>query len=211
MVYVCDDASTDQTRETVERQFGSRVVFLGSEKNWGGPAWGRNRAISCSSSEYVAFCDSDDVWQQGKIVAQFELMRRLGTAASCTQAVCIAEDGATEVFNIGNGERDSLVTHQRLRRMNHVVASSALVNRLLLSTVGGFPERRSAVAIEDYLCWGKVSLYTDFALVGTPYVTYRKSPASLSAKSRYSPKQISREFRRETRRHRLRTLSSRFR
>lgn len=82
---VVDDCSPDDTVEVVERLTLSdaRVKLLRQERN-AGPAMARNSALSAGTGQYVAFCDSDDVWLPEKLERQLSFMRRTGAAFSYT-------------------------------------------------------------------------------------------------------------------------------
>lgn len=173
-VLVCDDGSTDATREVVEALADERVQFLACGRN-GRPSVVRNRGIAQSRGAWLAFLDSDDEWLPEKLTTQLALMHTLQCLASSTNATRLVP---------GQGMAGTLLafdqprlTFERLLRGNLVVCSSALFHRSLLPFVGGFPEHKSLVAAEDYALWLKVATRTDFAFVGTPQVVYTDNPA----------------------------------
>jgi glycosyltransferase involved in cell wall biosynthesis len=69
-VIVVDDGSTDNT-ETVLQQFGSAIKYLRIQN--AGQARARNIGVEASTSEWIAFCDSDDLWQPDKLSGQVRL------------------------------------------------------------------------------------------------------------------------------------------
>ena len=68
-IIVVDDASPDNTEETVRNIGDSRVRYLRHDKNRGLPA-GRNTGIRASRGEYIAFLDDDDEWVESKVEKQ---------------------------------------------------------------------------------------------------------------------------------------------
>ena len=60
-VLVIDDGSTDDTRKTIEAIEDKRVRYFYKEN--GGASSARNLAIRRAAGEYVAFLDSDDLWE----------------------------------------------------------------------------------------------------------------------------------------------------
>jgi glycosyltransferase involved in cell wall biosynthesis len=63
-ILIVDDGSTDDTLE-VARRFEPQVRVFSKEN--GGPASARNLAINNSTGEYLAFLDSDDLWEEDKL------------------------------------------------------------------------------------------------------------------------------------------------
>ena len=82
---VTDDCSSDQTRDVVagfvERD--SRVSLLTTRANEGGAA-ARNLALSAARGRYVAFLDSDDLWDENKLSLQLKYMRDTGAVFTYT-------------------------------------------------------------------------------------------------------------------------------
>ena len=70
-VIVVDDGSTDDTPSAIAA-FGDRVRYLRVVNS--GPGAARNRGISAAANPLVAFLDSDDEWQPGKLRLQRALM-----------------------------------------------------------------------------------------------------------------------------------------
>lgn len=68
---VVDDGSQDSTLEIL-REFHGKVQVLQREHTGIGAA--RNAGMEAASGEYLAFLDSDDVWQPEKIFRQVEFM-----------------------------------------------------------------------------------------------------------------------------------------
>lgn len=68
-VIVVDDCSADDTRAVVEAIADPRVRYVCLEKN-SGACTARNRGITLSRGEYIAFQDSDDEWYPNKLVKQ---------------------------------------------------------------------------------------------------------------------------------------------
>ena len=77
-ILVCDDASTDTTRDIVRayQVRDSRIQLLCLSENQGAGA-ARNLGLKASCGEYVAFLDSDDEWLPNKIEKQVTLMDSL--------------------------------------------------------------------------------------------------------------------------------------
>ncbi len=80
-IIVVDDGSTDTTRRVAE-SFGSPVSYVFQEN--AGPSSARNLGIACTSGEFVAFLDADDLWRPEKTATQirrFETCRNLAISS----------------------------------------------------------------------------------------------------------------------------------
>ena len=60
-VIVCDDASTDNTRDVVRSINDDRIVLLSNETNRG-CGFSRDRAIAAAGGDFIAVLDADDAW-----------------------------------------------------------------------------------------------------------------------------------------------------
>lgn len=71
-VLIIDDGSKDSTKEILYSYKDSRITII--EKINGGVSSARNLGIKASKGEYVAFCDSDDVWCPQKLEKQLHVL-----------------------------------------------------------------------------------------------------------------------------------------
>jgi glycosyltransferase involved in cell wall biosynthesis len=93
-VIVVDNGSTDDSA-AIARSFGPPVTVIEQENR--GPPGGRNRGIRAASGDYLAFCDSDDLFHPEKLarqVARFTARPELELSL-CT-AECFWESGLEE-------------------------------------------------------------------------------------------------------------------
>ena len=90
---IVDDCSTDNTDEVV-RPFlvDTRIKYFKNEKN-SGAAISRNRALKEAKGEWIAFLDSDDLWEPNKLETQIRFMKTNGYAFSGTASQNINEEG----------------------------------------------------------------------------------------------------------------------
>ncbi len=81
---IVDDCSTDSTDEVV-KQFLSdeRIKYLKNEKN-SGAAVSRNYALRMAKGKWIAFLDSDDLWEPQKLETQIEFMKKNDYKFTCT-------------------------------------------------------------------------------------------------------------------------------
>jgi glycosyltransferase involved in cell wall biosynthesis len=92
-VVIVDDCSKDNTKEIVEKYMADdpRIKYHCLEVN-SGAAVARTVAMEKADGEYMAFCDSDDLWMPDKLERQLAFMNENGYAFSCTAYEQIDEE-----------------------------------------------------------------------------------------------------------------------
>lgn len=98
---ITDDCSNDNTREIVAgfAQRDSRIRLLMLEKN-SGAGVARNNSIREATGDYIAFCDSDDVWKPEKLKIQLSYMRKHDVDVCYGSYLIQDEDGNITGVNI---------------------------------------------------------------------------------------------------------------
>ena len=71
-IIVVDDGSKDGTAESIEKRGFSNLLVLRQDN--AGPASARNFGLSRARGEFVAFLDADDMWLEGKLGIQLQIM-----------------------------------------------------------------------------------------------------------------------------------------
>ena len=72
---IVDDFSDNKTREILKQISNKKIKIFNLNKNYGA-GYCRNFAIKKSSSPYLAFIDSDDVWKKNKLKNQINFMEK---------------------------------------------------------------------------------------------------------------------------------------
>ena len=155
-VLIIDDWSSDQSVVIAEAYAAkdARVKLLRTSCNSGGPARPRNLGVVQSNGDFIAFCDSDDVWHPEKIEIQLRAIERYGVDVLGSKTLTFADTDSL-AFGSFSGS-DIAVEFQSLRMMqrrNRLSNSSVLMTKVAAITVGEFNEDRDFVAIEDYDLW----------------------------------------------------------
>lgn len=88
---VIDDGSTDCTRELIERINDKRIIYV--YQNNSGACVARNKGISLSRGDYIAFHDSDDVWHNKKLEHQINTLIEKEADIVICQSKFITEQG----------------------------------------------------------------------------------------------------------------------
>lgn len=91
---IIDDCSSDNTESIVNKYIASdkRIKFYKLEKN-SGAAIARNLGINKATGEFIAFLDSDDLWDENKLEKQIEFMKKTKIGFSFTGYRLIKESG----------------------------------------------------------------------------------------------------------------------
>ena len=170
-VTVVDDGSADA--QAVPSVIGAlsdprlRLVRLDPSQ---GVCAARNAGIASTSSEWVAFCDDDDVWARQKLNAQLTVAR--GGSAGWAYTGDVTIDGELRVL-YGAPPLPPRQLVEALGQYNPVPAGSSnvLVRRSVLSNVGLFdPTLRS---VGDWDLWVRLGRHGLPACVPDPLVGCR--------------------------------------
>ncbi|HEX4823535.1 MAG TPA: glycosyltransferase family A protein [Candidatus Polarisedimenticolaceae bacterium] len=176
-IVVVDDGSTDGTTETLAR-FGSRIRVVRQEN--GGEARARNRGVREAAGTWVAFLDSDDLWEP-------EALERLAAAAEATPAAgliamkarAILADGTRTPRIHGKKSAGPEFTTRSLLWGDAGGVLMPMVRRDLLLAEGGFDE--SLRQATDCDMWLRLSFRTGMIAVPAPLLLCRVHPENASA------------------------------
>lgn len=171
---ICDDGSTDDTHEMVMAFNDKRIRWL-EGPNSGGPATPRNTGIAEARGEWLAFLDSDDLWESTKLERQLEVVKKSKLKAVCTNAKVLV-DGEILTKPYFHFLEDKIYTFKDMLMVNWVICSSMMIHCSLVERVGNFPESSDYKAIEDYALWLGVSMLTDIYFIADPLTVYRDEP-----------------------------------
>jgi glycosyltransferase involved in cell wall biosynthesis len=182
---IVDDGSDTATRRILEAastQDRTRVLWL---DHAGNPARTRNAGIHAASSRYVAFIDSDDLWEPRKLERQLSQLAREPTCRWCYTAFTRVDAAgsvlAAEATRRWNAWRGDVLLGLIDGRATVRSPSVVLAERALLDETGGFDERLRSC--EDYDLWMRLALLSPVALVDESLVRVRQNPGSWSSRA----------------------------
>ena len=170
-VAVVDDGSTNSHAvPAVIETLGDARVHLVRHDAPRGVAAARNSGIASTASDWVAFCDDDDVWAPEKLHAQLAAARSDSAGWAYTGDVAI--DAELQVLN-GAPPLPPAQLATELERWNPVPAGSSnvMVHRTVLDTVGCFDTTLLSVA--DWDLWVRLGRHGRPAWVPQPFVGCR--------------------------------------
>lgn len=189
VLFILDDGSKDKTR-TISLEYAKvdeRILYLPNEKNIG-VSQTRNRGINLSKGDWIAFLDSDDMWEETKLEDQIRDCLKKGYYFSFTSSKYIDENG---VPYPGIFEVPEEVNYEKLRKHNVISTSSVLINKDIIRNIRmEFDDLH-----EDYLFWLRILQEGASAKgINKPLLTYRISKTSKSGNKIKSIKMTSGVF-----------------
>jgi len=170
-----DDCSHDDTINIV-REFcanDDRVVLLQLCSN-SGAAVARNLGIKESKGRYIAFLDSDDLWNPNKLEHQLRFMKENSIAFACSAYIRVSENG-TEIDVVTPPE---IVTYYNLLKVCTVGCLTAIYDTRKIGKVY-MPLIRKR---QDLGLWLRLLSIVPFCYgIQEPLAAYRIRPDSISA------------------------------
>ena len=154
-VIVSDDGSTEDIAAVVEEFRGTLNICLLKAENFGGPARPRNLGIQNAKGNWIAFLDSDDWWDQDRL----------------NKIVPYLSDDIDVLYHPLRTAKDQSIQKSRERRQsigdpiigdpmeyfairgNPIPTSAAVVRLSALQSIGGMPEEKGLISVEDFDCW----------------------------------------------------------
>jgi teichuronic acid biosynthesis glycosyltransferase TuaG len=140
-----DDASTDESRAIIEKEAADERIRLIRRSCNRGVAAARNTGLAEAQGRYVAFLDSDDLWEPSKLEEQLRCMQGAHVALCCTQYVHVDEDdNAIRILPAPPEDID----YDDLLKENPIGCSSVMLDRAQTGPVAFEPRGH-----EDYALW----------------------------------------------------------
>jgi teichuronic acid biosynthesis glycosyltransferase TuaG len=167
-IIVVDDGGNPSEFNELKSQYSKepKVTFY-SIQHTGHPGKVRNVGIQKSDGRWIAFLDSDDVWEYQKLEKQLAAARVTNARAICANAF----KGVSEALLISERKSKFFSTNDLLSE-NIIVTSSVLISRELLEEIGGTVDRSNAVGTEDFATWLRVSTKVDWLYLPEGLVRY---------------------------------------
>jgi len=141
---VVDDHSSDDTLEIVHSIRDSRLRYFRLRENKGA-AYARNFGISNANSSLIAFQDSDDVWEVGKLKAQLELLSKLPQEYAMVFCSLKRNYGKERVVPPLSIRLDPKHIYNKLKKANFISNQTILCKKRALISVGCFDEQLPAL------------------------------------------------------------------
>mgnify|MGYP003450178492 CR=1 FL=1 len=158
-VIVCDDGSTDNTSEVVEKYKTLLNITYLKDVNFGGPSRPRNNGIKQSQGDIIAFLDSDDWWYPNKLevsmkyIVDYDIVyHNLEIKSDNNKFRGVVKSKKLDEFNVF---KDLIING------NPIPNSSVLIKKDIVNIIGFVSEEEELIAVEDYDFWIRVSRHTN--------------------------------------------------
>ncbi len=184
-VIVVDDGSSDGTHEKLRQAFGDRIRYYFQSNQ--GVSVARNRGIDEARGDYVAFLDSDDLWEKDKLEWQLKALDQFNSrCGACYTDVSffnhsetrtmfqLAEDNYRHTGEMGvNSEALRLLVKPGGAGMV-VCLSSLLARRDAVKELGGFDTLLLYSQDSEFMF--RLAMSTGFCYVTRPLVLFDRAP-----------------------------------
>lgn len=175
-VIVVNDGSQDDIEDWIKAIDDKRVRLI-SQLNQGQSA-ARNTGIKHSESEYIAFLDSDDLWEPQKLEKQVNVLDNnpdVGLVYAWVHELSTNDQILKKVWRFS--EEGNI--WKKLVQGNEIACGSVpMIRRSCLDTVGEF--YKFPFACEDWDLWLRIAAEYPFKVIKEVLVYYRSNPSSLS-------------------------------
>jgi teichuronic acid biosynthesis glycosyltransferase TuaG len=175
---ICDDSSDDESLDIAVRfSYADSRIKVFKNKNKKGAAGARNTCLSKASGRYIAFLDSDDLWNEKKLEIQIKFMQDNLFSFTFTYYEVIDEQNIYQKSYKGPRK----VNLKIMRFANFVPCLTAVYDSKILGKVSQ-PEIKKR---NDFALWLKIlSLDKDLYAYCLPVVTakYRENNYGLSSR-----------------------------
>jgi glycosyltransferase involved in cell wall biosynthesis len=187
-VIVVDDGSSDDTGKILAEIYGDRIRYYAQPNQ--GVSVARNKGVEEARGEWIAFLDSDDLWEKEKLELQFKALERMGPpCGGCYTDTRLFNHPETRTLfqlaeksyrheGIMGVNKDVLRLLVRPGGAGMVVHLSSLLARAdVMRKVGGFDPKLLYSQDSEFMF--RLALLTSFCYVNRPLVWFDRSPAEI--------------------------------
>lgn len=172
---IVDDCSTDQTDAVVAEFDDPRIRYFKNERN-SGAAISRNWALREAQGEWIAFLDSDDLWEAEKLEKQLIFMKETGASFSYTGYQEIDEQGNPLGVTVTGPAR---ITRNGMYRYCWPGCLTVMYHRGVVGLIQIADIKKN----NDYAMWLKVIEQAECRYMSGVWASYRKRTGSISRNS----------------------------
>lgn len=171
-IIIVDDCSTDNTDDIVKSFNDERIRYYKNAVN-SGAAVSRNTALKNAKGKWIAFLDSDDLWEPNKLELQIAFMESKGYDFSYTNYLEVDEDSQENGVKVTGPKKISK------RGMYNYCWPGCLTVMYNANKVG-LIQIEDIKKNNDYAMWLKVCRKANCYLLNENLAKYRKRSGSIS-------------------------------
>jgi glycosyltransferase involved in cell wall biosynthesis len=186
-IVVVDDGSSDDTAKVLKQAFGERIRYFHQTNQ--GASIARNRGVAEARGEWIAFLDSDDIWEPNKLEWQLKTLAQFGPqcAACYTDVRLLNHDETRTMFQMAaNNYRHEGETGVNPEAMRLLVRPGGAGMVVCLSSLMGRADVIRKVSFDPKLLYSqdsdfmfRLAMLTNFCYVNRPLVWFDRSPVEI--------------------------------
>ncbi len=193
-IVIIDDGSTDTTAQWLGNLADARIkIILQTNQS---VAVARNRGIAESQGKYIAFLDSDDLWEPTKLEKQVQCLEANPDVGLVNVGTKNIDERGNYLATVMPLEIEGNVWQQIIEENIILCGSVPMIRRSCFEEVGVFDG--NLLSAEDWDMWIRLAAKYPFGLIREPLVLYRQH---LKSKSNNLEKHLF---------HRLKTIDKTF-
>ena len=169
-----DDASTDNTVKEIEKVLSKKIQLIKLSKH-SGVSKARNEGIKIATGEYIAFLDSDDLWDKEKLGLQLKFMEENNYNFSFTGYKYNRKNNQGKIVKVPRK-----LTYKQALKNTVIFTSTVMINvKKVNKEIIYMPNAKFG---EDSITWWKI-LKNGNTAYGMEQIlaTYRRGEKSLSS------------------------------
>ena len=178
-VIIVDDGSDEDTRRfyaELSRKYPFVEVLYCAHT--GDPGFLRKIGIWHSSSNWIAFLDSDDEWLASKTSKQLKFAHANKMSIVCSNAWNSKAHNQRQLYF--EHSRDQYLSFRKMLKSNSIITSTVLVKRELLESIDLFAHGIEVTNCEDYATWLRILAFGPIGYIESPLIIYHASETSFS-------------------------------
>ena len=146
---IVDDCSSDSSLEIIQQYNDNRIHVIKNSSN-SGAAISRNNALDVANGRWIAFLDSDDLWDKNKLYKHLQFMAQSKSSFSFTHYSVMNNENelitefspSKDIYNY-----DTILKHCYIG-CSTVIYDSKKIGKIYMPT--------DAIKREDFSCWLKI-------------------------------------------------------
>lgn len=182
-ILVVNDGSTDDSLKKVKSYKDTRIKIIDQVNS--GAAAARNRGVKEAASEYIAFMDADDFWEEQYLESMVQLIEEYPDASIYGSNYTIIEKGQSTVLNFPGiqnekGYIDNYFISGKV--YTPLWTSAVIVKKKVFLSLGGFPT--TCKVCEDIDLWCRFAATGKVAYINAPLATYIRDSSNMLSRSK---------------------------